>query len=384
MKIRAIVFCFLAMPLAGGPAFAQSQDKDLAVLLDGVRLASNVPALAGAVLSGNGVESMAATGVRKAGTDIAVTVEDRWHLGSDTKAMTAAMIGRLVEQGRLTWETRIEEVFPGQARAMPAAIRRISLLHLLSHRAGLPANLAWGLVPRTGSTREQRLFVLGMLDSVKPVGEPGAQYLYSNLGYVVAAAMAEQAAGSSWEDLMADLLFKPLGMTSAGYGGLGTPGEIDQPWPHAMNGRPLSMNGPDQDNPPVVGPAGSVHCTLEDWAKFVVDQLKGARGEKALLKPETYRTLQTPPFGGEYALGWLVVEREWGGGKVLVHNGSNTMNHAVAWIAPLKDLALLIVTNQGGPAAAKACDEAASKMIDLRVQRSQGLPALGFKPAGKD
>jgi hypothetical protein len=95
----------------------------------------------------------------------------------------------------------------------------------------------------------------------------------------------------------------------------------------------------------------------------------GARGgEKALLKPDIYRILQTPPFGGDYALGWVVVEREWGGGKVLTHAGSNTMNLAVAWVAPLRDFAVLVVTNQGGPAAVKACDEAASALINLYLQ----------------
>jgi len=91
--------------------------------------------------------------------------------------------------------------------------------------------------------------------------------------------------------------------------------------------------------------------------------LRGARGQKALLNPAIYEMLQTPPFGGDYALGWGVTERDWGGGKVLTHSGSNTMNLAVAWVAPLRDFAVLIVTNQGPPVAAKACDEAAGALI---------------------
>ena len=66
--------------------------------------------------------------------------------------------------------------------------------------------------------------------------------------------------------------------------------------------------------------------TIDGWARFVADQLRGARGEAGLLKPETYKILHTPPFGGDYALGWATAEREWGGGRVLTHNGSNTMN----------------------------------------------------------
>jgi hypothetical protein len=154
-------------------------------------------------------------------------------------------------------------------------------------------------------------------------------------------------------------------MGSAGFGGVGTPGRLDQPWGHGADGRPVSNYGPDADNPPVLGPAGRVHCTLADWAKFIADVLRGARGEKALLDPATYRVLLTPPAGGDYAFGWLVADRDWGGGMVLTHTGSNTMNLAVAWLAPLRNFAVLVVTNQGPPAAAKACDEAAGSLIKL-------------------
>jgi CubicO group peptidase (beta-lactamase class C family) len=342
-------------------------EKDLNGLLESVRQAHHMPALGGAIVTGKGLEALGVAGVRKAGADIPVTAADAWHLGSDTKAMTAAMIGTLVEQGKLKWETTFGEVFPELASSASPDLRKVTVLHLLSHRSGLPANIPWGLVPRKGTARDQRLAVMKTAASLKLQAEPGAKYLYSNLGYVIAGAMAEKAAHSAWEDLMKERIFKPLGMTGVGFGGLGTPGRIDQPWPHGEDGKPAEQNGPDVDNPPVLGPAGTVHCPLADWTRFVADQLRGGRGEKALLRPETYKILQTPPFGGEYALGWLVADREWGGGAVLSHNGSNTMNFAVVWIAPARDFAVLVVCNQGGQAAFKACDEAASKLIKLHL-----------------
>jgi CubicO group peptidase (beta-lactamase class C family) len=351
---------FVVPWLAGQNETALKRVDDL---LEPILQKHRVPALGGAIVTGKGLEAIGAVGVRKAGTDIAVTVEDLWHIGSDTKAMTATLIGRLVEQGKLKWETTIEEVFPGLAVSWPANFKEITILHLLSHRTGLPANLLWGLMPRTGTIREQRLAALKSAASAKLLSEPGAKYLYSNLGYVIAGAMAEAVADSSWEEMMKNMIFEPLGMKNVGYGGVGTPGKIDQPWGHTADGKPVSGNGPDMDNPPVLGPAGRVHCSLGDWALFVADQLRGARGEKALLKPETYQKLHTPPSGGNYALGWLVVEREWGGGLVLTHAGSNTMNYAVAWLAPRRDFAVLVVTNQGGEPGSKACDEAASALI---------------------
>ncbi len=372
-KNLAVLACFVlilsAVMLASGQSTAA--DTRLNGLLETVRLKHGVPALAGAIVTGEGLKALGIAGVRKAGTDISVTAADEWHLGSDTKAMTAAMIGSLVEQGTLKWETTIGEIFPDMAPSMEPALQKVTLLHLLSHRAGLPANLLWAFVPRTGTTREQRLAVIKMLTSIKPLSEPGVKYLYSNLGYVIAGTMAEKAADASWEELMRQLIFDPLGMSGAGFGGVGTPGENDQPWGHGEDGKPVGKNGPDVDNPPVMGPAGTVHCPLGDWAKFVADELRGARGEKALLKPGTYKILQTPPFGGDYALGWLVADREWGGGLVLSHSGSNTMNFAVVWIAPARDFAVLIVCNQGGTVAFKACDEAAAKLIDLHLGKPE-------------
>jgi D-alanyl-D-alanine carboxypeptidase len=101
---------------------------------------------------------------------------------------------------------------------------------------------------------------------------------------------------------MQDEVFGPLDMKSVGFGGTGTPGQVDQPWGHYKDGQPVSGNGPSVDNPPVLSPAGRVHCTIQDWARFIADQLRGARGEPPLLQPASYQKLHTPPFEGEYAL----------------------------------------------------------------------------------
>ena len=125
------------------------------------------------------------------------------------------------------------------------------------------------------------------------------------------------------------------------------------------------------DNSPVLGPAGRVHCTIQDWARFIQDQLRGDRRQPALLQPATYRKLHTPPFGGDYALGWIVGQRAWGGGAVLHHVGDNTMNCANVWIAPQRDFALLICVNQGGDTAFKATDAAVVALLKLFHQKPQ-------------
>ena len=109
--------------------------------------------------------------------------------------------------------------------------------------------------------------------------------------------------GKSWEKNMVEHVFGPLEMTSAGFGGTGTPGKVDQPWSHTADGQPVPQNGPKIDNPPVMGPPGRVHCTIQDWSKYVADFLRGMTGKPALLPSAAYKKLSTPPFGGEYAVG---------------------------------------------------------------------------------
>ena len=111
------------------------------------------------------------------------------------------------------------------------------------------------------------------------LSKPGEKFLYSNWGYVIAGHMAEKATGKSWETLMQTEVFGPLKMSTAGFGGTGTLGKIDQPWPHSMLGMPMPTNGKAQDNLPVMGPAGTIHMTIQDWGKFVAEHLKGHHGK---------------------------------------------------------------------------------------------------------
>jgi CubicO group peptidase (beta-lactamase class C family) len=354
-----------AATIGTAPAFCPDAGDDVVTqALKPIRQKFNVPAMAAVVVTSDGIKYAGVVGVRKRGTEIPAGLDDLWHLGSDGKAMTSTLIARLVERGDLRWDTTLAEVFPDLAPQMDPGFQKVTLLELLSHRAGLPANL--DLPAYLGNDVESlRLRAVREELAKKPQSKPGSTYAYSNLGYIIAAAAVERITHKSWERAIADEVFDPLQMKSAGSGGTGTPGQIDQPWPHTADGKPAAGNGPNIDNPPVMGPAGRVHCTIQDWARFIQDQLRGARAEPALLKPASYQTLQTPPFGGDYALGWIVTQRDWAGGKALNHAGDNTMNFANVWIAPGKDFAILVCVNQSGDIAFKASDAAVSALIGL-------------------
>lgn len=349
-------------PLMAVPATVAASPPGLKEKLEEIRLKHGLPSLAAARVGVDGLVYQEVTGFRKAGGRTPVTPRDLWHLGSMTKAMTASLMATYVDEGRLKWEDTLGDLIPKACRGTHPDAPKITVLQLLRHRSGLPANLPnWWMLP--GAHQRGDLLRLAAPAGGKfPTPEP-APFLYSNIGYAIAGHIAEVLGGKPWETLIQDRIFKPLKIT-AGQGPAGTEGRDDQPWPHNAQGEPLPSNGPTSDNPPSLGPAGRVHASLENYARFAADHLRGAKSLSALHKPETYQTLHRPAPDSGYACGWSIAERPWAGGNCLTHNGTNNANYFVAWLAPEKAFGVIAATNQGGPAAAAATDAACALLIN--------------------
>jgi CubicO group peptidase (beta-lactamase class C family) len=346
-----------------------SDPASLAQLLEPLRTQHGLPALAGAIVEKGQLVAIGAVGERARGSGVPVTIEDRWHLGSCTKAMTATVAARLVERGTLRWELPIGEALAPWKPKLAEGWSGSTLELLLAHRGGAPASPPQPLWSELwargdGSAKARRWFV-GQLLAAPPESSPGTRYSYSNQGFTIAGAMLEAASGREWEALLRRELFGPLGMASAGFGPPGSAAEIDQPRGHAPG--PIAP-GPSADNPPAIGPAGTVHASLGDWAKFAAEHVRGARGESEYLKKDTWKRLHTPLPGQDYALGWIAAERSWGGGTVLTHSGSNTLWYCTIWLAPSIDSAFLAVTNCASEAAPKAVDAAIAAMLGARAK----------------
>jgi CubicO group peptidase (beta-lactamase class C family) len=359
----AVVAALVALlPLA--PVGAQPKkepepkaDPKLAEKLATVREAQKVPALFGAIIEGDKLLAVAAVGVRKTGETEPVTANDLVHIGSDTKAMTATVIALLVEKKKLKWDSTVGEVLSDLKGKIHDDYLGVTVEQLLAHRGGVVPNVFWAAAPADKSTRDQRAALLPVILKNAPADKLGTKFVYSNAGYVVAAAMAEAAADASWEDLMRDTLFKPLGMKSAGFGPPGKKGGLDQPWGHTFG---KDGSAPTQrDNPPVLGPAGTVHAALPDWAKFASLHLLGAQGKGKFLKPETFAKLHTPAEGFNYAGGWGV-----GKDGQFTHDGSNRYWYSRVRLVPKNNIVILTATNVGGAEARSAVDEAEKVLND--------------------
>jgi CubicO group peptidase (beta-lactamase class C family) len=333
--------------------------------LEVIRKKHDLPALAMVVVKDGQICDRAAVGVRKSGDLTAVTTNDVFHIGSCTKPMTATLAGMLIEEGKLHWDTTIADLFPELRGRMDKQYETVTVEQLLTHRGGVPAappTVAWKRArEHKGTPTQQRREFIDAVLSQPPEATPGTKMIYSNQGYAIIGAALEKLTGTPWETLITERLFRPLRMDSAGFGPPGKAGAVDEPWGHT---RKLSSIMPlQEDNPPAIAPAGRVHCSLDDLARFAIFHLERNR-KGGPLKPETLVKLHTPPDGGNYACGWVVVKRGWAGGSALMHNGSNTMWYVVMWLAPEKNFAVIAATNIAGPDAQKGCDEVAGLMID--------------------
>ena len=330
-------------------AFANATPSDdLHSALSAAMAGSTVPAVGAVILRNGAIEAQAVQGVRQAGATAAVGPDDVWLIGSTGKVMTVAMIARLVERGVLSWETPLAAMLPELAASMRPEYRKATLVHLLSHRAGLPRDLrnektmVKFFADARPTTRQRLNFVAASLQD-KPETALGT-FGYSNAGFIVATVIAEIAAGASYETLMEREVFQPLGMQRVGFGNTGK----GQNRGH-QGGKPaLNMVRLDDGAPTMYAPAGFLHMSLDAWARFNLDQLAGAAGKGKLLSNASYRLMQTAQADGPAGLDWGVQPSIAGrAGPVLVHQGSDGNWLAIAALFPEQGSGALAVANAG-------------------------------------
>jgi D-alanyl-D-alanine carboxypeptidase len=349
-------------PVQPEPLPAPADEASLRGLLDAAIERGGAPAVGAALVSRDGVVFQAVSGVRRMGSPDPVAVGDAWHIGSDTKAMTAALYARLVEAGRAKWGATVPELFPGLGDQIDPAWSGTTVEQLMQHRAGLgEVGVPW-LFARRSDTRaltEQRADTAREMFGKPPGAAPGG-FLYSNANYIVVGSAIERITGMSWEEAIKAHVFGPLGMERASFG----PPRGEAPQGHRANLfsrlEPVGA-GAVADNPAAMGPAGTVHLPLADWARFVgvfIDP------EQGFLSADSVARLTSPAEGGDYALGWGVIANG-PAGRMLAHDGSNTVWYARALLAPETGKAILVASNCGPGAGSEAVEAVSAAMEPL-------------------
>jgi CubicO group peptidase (beta-lactamase class C family) len=340
-------------------ASAQSTEANDPILQAAIEplVGSRLPALWVAVVEDGEVVASAALGVRRVGHDEPVTIGDTLHLGSCTKAMTATLIGRLVEQGKLDWDDCVADTLPDIRSQIAPQFHDVTVLELLTHRSGVPENPPdWWLDGGRATFDNRMRIVVDAIGTKRPARSE--KFRYSNLGYMIAGLMAEKVTGQSWEELLTTEVFEPLGIRSGGFGVPGLDTDTPQPWGHREEN---TLEPVQLDNAPALGPAGTVHMTIGDWARFVSAHFDQA--DSSLITADTRKLLHTPSQGTDYACGWGVTKLG-GGSYQLSHSGSNTFWYSTVWAWPRERRAVLVVSNVGPEHAEKIVGELGTKVAE--------------------
>ena len=354
MKLRLSVFFTLVPLLLAAPSAHAQTTRELTGTLIAAMNGTQTPAMGAIVFRDGRIAASAVTGIRRTDQSAHVALGDSWIIGSTGKPQTVAMVARLVDRGILSWDAPLAKMLPALANAMRPEYRTVTLVQLLSHHAGLPENVddpefIQSFFKDKRPLDAQRLAYITRALREAPVYTPGADFGYSNTGFLIAAAIAERATGKSYEMLMRREVFQPLGMASAGFGA--TP--AGQPSGHD-NGKPV---GPS--NPAMFSPAGNLHMSLGDWARFCLDQLTGSKAHSRLLSSASYRLMQTAQPNGPTGLDWGIQTSISGRqGPVLVHGGSDGNWFAYVVLFPQSGNGVVVIDNasaeMGGDAAAQA------------------------------
>lgn len=300
--------------------------------------------------------------------DLPNTPDTAFRIGSVSKPFTAVLTMQLVEEGRLTLETRLSDVLPWYRRDTGG---RVTIRQILTHTGGIPFSMPEGVFC------EHRTEPLSVRDLVERFHsgdldfEPGTDFRYSNSDYVILGAVIEQVTGKPYEQVLEERILRPAGMENTG---LDHPGKIVPKRACGYERTPEGPRGETFFDISFTHGAGGLYSTVEDMYRW--DQ--ALYGEELL--SEASREEMFTPGVNEYGLGWLVRKAPVGPDlaerTVARHAGDILGFHALI-VRVLEDRHLVVLlTNMGGA----ALDEIAAEILDALYGRGPGAPGI---PASK-
>jgi CubicO group peptidase (beta-lactamase class C family) len=359
MRIKYLIgsLCLSALLVACGGGHdtpPPAQDKRLptgpALLaeVERVRATGGLPGLSVVVVDQDRIEAVS-TGRRNINGPALITDADQFQTGSLTKAASALLIARLVEQNKLRWDSTMGEIFPAWTAQMQASLRSVTVQQLLRHRSGIKRDIeevdAVQLRPHaTGNVGADRATVGRYFLQLAPALTPDTKYSYSNVGYLIVGLIAEAVGGESYEALMQKEVFGPLNMTAS----FGLP---EDGGPGALSGHVKQANAwvaaqySDETRLwlRLMYPAGGMKISMADYGKYLHEHLRGLQGKSAYLSAATYKLIHTPVDG--YGFGWSVGDDADIGGRYSVHNGTILTYYSTTILVPGTGRAVAVSCN---------------------------------------
>jgi CubicO group peptidase (beta-lactamase class C family)/cyclophilin family peptidyl-prolyl cis-trans isomerase len=357
---RACRLACLALSLlaVAPPAGARSQDVRAGEFDAYVARAVtdwHAPGLAIAVVKDGQVLVAKGYGVRDIGQPGAVDANTLFAIGSTTKAMTAAAIGMLVDEGKLAWDDPVTRHLPGFAVADAYVTRELRIRDLLTHRSGLAqTDFLW-----YGQERRSIDDVLRRLQLVTPSSSLRSHFAYQNVMYAAAGEVVARVSGMPWAEFVRRRIFTPLGMTRSVASLGGVTGLDNVAVPHfELNGRVAQISNASADAVPAAGAVWSSAADMARWVAYLlsehgdpaVPQLLAPGTKEELFRPQFvvdegfYPTARlTRPHWTTYGLGWF--QQDYAGYKVDFHTGSIDGMAAIAGLIRDERLGVVVLSN---------------------------------------
>jgi CubicO group peptidase (beta-lactamase class C family) len=316
----------------------------------------DVPGVALAIVKGDSVVYVKGYGTRTLGKNEPVDDRTMFAIGSSSKAFTAATLAMLVDEKKVRWDDPVTKYLPFFQMYDPYVSRELTVRDLLTHRSGLSrGDLLWY------GTAWDRNEIIRRVRYLKPTYSVRATFSYQNIMYLTAGQVAAVAGGKTWDDMVHDRIFVPLGMSATNTSTRALTGQGDVATPHMkIDDTVRAISYRNIDN---IGPAGSINSNVRDMAQWVRFQLDSGRAAgKALIATTTFVETHTPqtiirvdsaarrtnPFThfSSYGFGWFLQDYR---GREIVHHGGNIdgMSALVAMM-PEERLGLVVLTNANG------------------------------------
>ena len=257
-----------------------------------------------------------------------------FRLASITKHLTALAILMLIEDDRLTLDTRLNAILP----QFPEYAERISIQHLLQHQSGLPDYEP--LVPLDRQPRIRDQGVVNLLQEVSELDfEPGTSYHYSNSGYAVLAVVVETITGQAFETFLEERIFNPSKMGQSVAHVQGQNEVLNRAMGYTVDDGETTET--DQSAYSAVLGDGGVYSSIADLTTW-----HGAGFGRALISDHLFKAMMTPALE-RYGFGWRIDRFE--GQRRYHHSGSTSGFRNFIAHFPDLDLTLVLLTNRAGP-----------------------------------
>ncbi len=343
--------------LPASPILRQSEPDstsraDLDAFIASVMEEWKVPGLAIAVVRDGEVILSKGYGLRDVDEQLPVTPRTLFAIGSVTKSFTVTVLGMLQDDGLLDWDEPVRWYLPDFKVYDEVVSERMTPRDLVTHRSGLPRHdLMW-----YGSAMSRRE-LYDRLQYLEPSRDFRAAFQYQNLMYMTAGYLAGQLSGQSWEELVEERVFRPLGMTRSNFSVTESQMGDDFAYPYTVVGEDVRQI--DFRNLDEIGPAGSINSNVDEMARYVQFHIdEGRYGEERLLSEANAVAMQTPQMAMQdpipddelghtsYGMGFFVTTYQ---GHKLVHHGGGIDGFiALLSFMPRKRIGIVVLTNSSG------------------------------------